>query len=89
MALAGGVAAGAAAPCWVLASRAGEWGEVLIFGRVMTNDFSLGLTTDDAGTPFARVLVRLLPGHCRAAMVLGGGAPRAPPFGAPIGSANW
>ena len=89
MALAGGVAVGAAAPCWVLISRSGEWDEVLIFGQVQGKDFSLGLTTDATGADFVWVLVRLLPGHFRAAVVPGGGALRVPPFGVAGGLVNW
>eukprot|EP00959_Pyramimonas_sp_CCMP1952_P312863 6548965-Pyramimonas_sp.AAC.1 len=66
MALAGGVAVGAADPCWVLLSRSGEWGEVLVFGQVRGADYSLALTTDATGLTFVWVLARLLPGHFRA-----------------------
>ena len=89
MALAGGVAVGAAAPCWVLVSRGGEWDEVLVFGQAMQKDFSLCLTTDATGMDFVWVLVRLLPGHFRAAVVPGGGPLRVAPFGVPGGSVNW
>ena len=89
MALAGGVAVGAADPCWVLLSRSGEWDEVLVFGQVRGADYSLGLTTDATGVTFAWVLVRLLPGHFRAVVVPGGGALRMPPFGVAGALANW
>ena len=89
MALAGGDVIGTAAPSRVLVSTSGEWDGVVIFSQVRGKNYSLGLTTDLAGTSFARALVRSVVGRFRAAIVPGGGALRTPPFGLPDAEVNW